>query len=111
MTNTKSLSISLSPAGVLIITERSRISTSAQLKKAAVLQVLEWNRSSRRLEFADALLSVHSPFDRAMSVAPPAAERPFVLYVCDGRAVHRRHLRIDDMPALNFPRRALFAAT
>jgi hypothetical protein len=62
------------------------------------------NRSSRRLEFAKPLLGVHSPLDRAMillddvvqildgSVAAPAAERLFLLYVCDGRAVDRREM-------------------
>src|SRR6516162_540067 len=66
------------------------------------------NRSSRSLEFAKPLLGLHSPFDRAMillddvvqildgSVATPAAERPFFLYVCDGCAVGRRQIRVDD---------------
>jgi len=66
------------------------------------------NRSSRGLKFAKPLLGVHSPFDRTMvlldnvvqildgSVAAPAMERPFLLYVCDGRAVDRRQIRVDN---------------
>ena len=66
------------------------------------------NRSSRSLEFAKPLLGLHSPFDRTMillddvvqildgSVATPAAERPFLLYVCDGGVVGRRQIRVDD---------------
>jgi hypothetical protein len=54
------------------------------------------NRSSRGLKLAKPLLGLHSPFDRAMvllddvvqildgSVPAPVAERPFLLYVCDG---------------------------
>jgi len=30
------------------------------------------------------------------SVAAPATERPFLLYVCDGRAADRRQIRVDD---------------
>jgi hypothetical protein len=30
------------------------------------------------------------------SVAAPAAERRFLLYVCDGRAVDRRQICVDD---------------
>ena len=30
------------------------------------------------------------------SVAAPATERPFLLYICDGRAVDRRQIRVDD---------------
>ena len=67
-----------------------------------VHRLIALNRSSRSLEFTKPLLGVHSPFDRAMvllddvvqildgSVAAPAAERRFLLYVCDGRAVNRR---------------------
>ena len=66
-----------------------------------VHRLIALNRSSRSLELTKPLLSVHSSFDRAMvllddvvqildgSVAAPAAERPFLLYVCDGRAVNR----------------------
>jgi hypothetical protein len=73
-----------------------------------VHRLIALNRSSRSLEFAKPLLSVHSPFDRAMvllddvvqildgSVAAPAAEYPFLLYVCDGRTVDRRQIRVDD---------------
>ena len=73
-----------------------------------VHRLIALNRSSRSVEFTKPLLSVHSPFDRAMvlfddvvqildgSVAAPAAERPFLLYVCDGRAVNRRQIRVDD---------------
>jgi len=73
-----------------------------------VHRLIALNRSSRSLEFAEPLLSVHSPFDRAMvllddvvqildrSVAAPAAEYPFLLYVCDGRTVDRRQIRVDD---------------
>jgi hypothetical protein len=73
-----------------------------------VHRLIALNRSSRSLEFTKPLLSVHSPFDRAMvllddvvqildgSVAAPAAEGPFLLYVCDGRAVDRRQIRVDD---------------
>jgi hypothetical protein len=55
-----------------------------------VHRLIALNRSSRSLEFAEPLLSLHSPFDRAMvllddvvqildgSVAAPAAERPFL---------------------------------
>ncbi len=67
-----------------------------------VHRLIALNHSSRSLELTKPLLSVHSTFDRAMvllddvvqipegSVAAPAAERPFLLYVCDGRAVDRR---------------------
>jgi hypothetical protein len=60
------------------------------------------------LEFAKPLFGVHSPFDRAMvllddvvqildgSVAAPATERPFLLYICDGGAVDRRQIGVDD---------------
>jgi hypothetical protein len=60
------------------------------------------------LEFANPLFGVHSPFDRAMvllddvvqildgSVPAPAMERPFLLYICDGRAVDRRQIGVDD---------------
>jgi hypothetical protein len=53
------------------------------------------NRSSRSLEFAKPLLGIHSPLDRTMvlleevvqildrSVAAPAADNLFLLYVCD----------------------------
>jgi hypothetical protein len=73
-----------------------------------VYRLIALNGSSRSLEFAKPLLSVHSSFNRAMvllddviqildgSVAAPAAERPFLLYVCDGRAVNRRQIRVDD---------------
>jgi hypothetical protein len=73
-----------------------------------VHRLIALNRSSRSLEFAKPLLGVHSPFDRTMvlldnvvqildgSVAAPAAEDPFLLYVCDGRAVDRRQIRVDD---------------
>jgi hypothetical protein len=66
------------------------------------------NRSSRSFEFPKPWLSVHSPFDRAMvlldavvrilngSMAAPAGERPFLLYVCDGRAVNLSQIRVDD---------------
>ena len=71
-------------------------------------RLIALNRSSRSVEFTKPLLSVHSSFDRAMvllddvvqildgSVAAPAAEGPFLLYVCDGRAVDRRQIRVDD---------------
>jgi hypothetical protein len=73
-----------------------------------VHRLIALNRSSRSLEFTKPLLSVHSPFDRAMvllddvvqildgSVAAPAAERPFLLYVGDSRAVNWRQIRVDD---------------
>ena len=73
-----------------------------------VHRLIALNRSSRSLEFAEPLLGLHSPFDRAMvllddvvqilngSVAVPAMERPFLLYICDGRAVDRRQIRVDD---------------
>ena len=73
-----------------------------------VHRLIALNRSFRSLEFTEPLLSAHTPFDRAMvllddviqildgSVAAPAAERPFLLYVCDGRAVNRRQIRVDD---------------
>src|SRR5713226_5868452 len=64
-----------------------------------VHRLITLNGSLRRLEFSEPLLGVHSAFDRSLvllqnvvqildgSVAAPAAERPFLLYVCDGRAV------------------------
>jgi len=73
-----------------------------------VYRLIALNRSSRSLEFPKPLLGVHSPFDRTMvllddvvqildgSVAAPAAERPFLLYICDDRAVDRRQIRVDD---------------
>jgi hypothetical protein len=66
------------------------------------------NRSSRSLEFAEPLLGVHSPFDRPMvllddvvqildrSIAAPAAKHFFLLCVCDGRAVDRRQISVND---------------
>ncbi len=71
-------------------------------------RLIALNRSSCSLEFAKPLFGVHSPFDRAMvllddvvqildgSVTAPATERPFLLYICDGRAVDRRQIRVDD---------------
>ena len=73
-----------------------------------VHRLLALNRSTRRLEFAEPLLGPHAPFDRTMvllddvvqildgSMAAPAAERPFLLYVCKGRTVDRRQIRVDD---------------
>src|SRR6516164_473960 len=73
-----------------------------------VHRLLALNRSTRRLEFAEPLLGPHAPFDRTMvllddvvqildgSMAAPAAERPFLLYVCNGRTVDRRQIRVDD---------------
>jgi hypothetical protein len=71
-------------------------------------RLITLNRSSRSLEFAKPLLGVHAPFDRPMvllddvvqildgSVTAPAGERPFLLYICDGRAVDRSQIRVDD---------------
>jgi hypothetical protein len=71
-----------------------------------VRRLIALNRSSRSPEFTKPLLSVHSPFDRAMvllddvvqildgSVAAPTAERPLPIYVGDGRAVNRRQIRV-----------------
>ena len=73
-----------------------------------VHRLLALNRSTRRLKFAEPLLGLHAPFDRTMvllddvvqildgSMAAPAAERPFLLYVCKGRTVDRRQIRVDD---------------
>src|SRR5712692_5032476 len=73
-----------------------------------VHRLITLNGSLRRLEFSEPLLGVHSAFDRSLvllqnvvqildgSVAAPAAELPFLLYVCDGRAVDRRKIRVDD---------------
>jgi hypothetical protein len=73
-----------------------------------VHRLIALNRSLGRLEFPKPLLGVHSPFDCAMvllddvvqildgSVAAPAVKRFFLLYVCDGRAIDRRQIRVDD---------------
>jgi hypothetical protein len=77
-----------------------------------IYRLITLNRSARSLEFAEPLLGVHSPFDRSMillddvveildrSVAAPAAERPFLLYICNGRAVDRRLRYLKAAPAL-----------
>ena len=66
------------------------------------------NRSPSRLKFSEALLGVHSTFDGSMilfenvvqvlhrSVSTAVAQRPFLLYVGDRRAVDRRQIRVDD---------------
>src|SRR5580700_3749817 len=73
-----------------------------------VHRLIALNRSARSLEFTEPLLGLHSPFDRAMvllddvvqildgSAAAAAAQRLFLLHVCDGRAVDRRQVRVDD---------------
>jgi hypothetical protein len=65
------------------------------------------NRSSSRLEFSEALLSVHSTFDGSMilfqnvvqvlhgSVSTAVAQRPFLLTVGDRRAVNRCQISVD----------------
>ena len=71
-----------------------------------VHRLIALSRSSRSLEFAEPLLGLHWPFDRAMvlledvvqildgSVAAAAAQRLFLLYVCDSRAVNRRQIPV-----------------
>ena len=73
-----------------------------------VHRLITLNRSLRRLEFSEPLLGVHPTFDRSVillenvvqvlygSVPTAAAKDPFLLYVGDGRAVDRGHVRIDD---------------
>src|ERR1017187_7976381 len=65
------------------------------------------NRSSSRLEFSEALRSVHSTFDGSMilfenvvqvlhgSVSTAGGQRPFLLTVRDRRAVYRCQVGVD----------------
>src|SRR6266849_629442 len=73
-----------------------------------VHRLISLNRSPGRLELSKSLLGVYSAFDRSMvlfqdivqvlhrSVPTTSAQDPFLLYICDGCAVDRRQIRVDD---------------